>query len=371
MKTILVISSNSHSLLHYRRELLEKFLDRNMTVIVCAPLDSYTETLIKTFSLLKIQVLTLNFKNTQINPFSDLLSFITLLRLIKTYKIDTVFGYHMKPVIYGSLAAHVLGIRNIYSMMTGLGYTFTDTTGLVQILKRNLVKKLLTFSLSLNQRIFFQNKDDLDLICTLPSLHSRAALINGSGINIDHFPLTPSPKEISFLFVGRLLVHKGINEYVTAARFLKKRYPHVSFKVAGGFHANPASISQATLTRWLKEESIEYLGDVKDILPVLQESSVCVLPSYREGCPRAVLEALAVGRAIITTHAPGCRETVIDQDNGYLVPIKNPQKLAQAMEKLIKTPSLIPVMGLKSRRLAQEKFDVYKVNQTILEGMGI
>lgn len=371
MKTILVIASNSHSLLHYRQELLERFLERNLRVLVCAPPDSHTDDLVKAFTPLNIKVLPLKLQNTKANPFADFLSFYTLLTLIRSHKVDAVLGYHMKPVIYGTLAAKLLGIRDIYSTITGLGYVFTDATGIFRRLKQRLLRKLLMFSLSLNQRIFFQNTDDLELICTTPSLRKRATLVNGSGINIDQFPLTSPPQEISFLFVGRLLVHKGIEEYVTAARFLKPIYPHVSFKVAGGFHPNPAAISEETWAQWLEEGNIEYLGDVKRILPVLQASSVCVLPSYREGCPRSVLEALAVGRAVITTDAPGCRDTVIDQDNGYLVPVKNSQKLAEAMEKLIQTPSLIPVMGLKSRRLAQEKFDVHKVNNTILKGMGL
>ena len=169
--------------------------------------------------------------------------------------------------------------------------------------------------------------------------------------------------------MGRLLRHKGIYEYVEAARLLKQHYPHVSFKIAGGFHPNPSAVSKSTLENWIQEGVVEYLGEQQEMLPIFQEASVCVLPSYREGCPRSLLEALSVGRPVITTDAPGCRDTVIDNDNGYLVPVKSVTELVNAMEKFIKNPSSVKDMGIKSRRLAEEKYNVHKVNKQILEDM--
>jgi len=277
----------------------------------------------------------------------------------------------MKPVIYGSILASLLGLKHIYAMVTGLGYMFTENKGISIPMARILLKRLLSFSLLLNKKVFFQNIDDFDFICTSKKLKNSSVIINGSGVDVDFFKFTDVPKTLSFLFVGRLLAHKGIYEYIEAARILKKKYPDLSFKVAGGIHSNPSSISRSKLDKLIQEGTIEYLGDVHEMLPVFQDSSVCVLPSYREGCPRSLLEAMAVGRAIITTDAPGCRDTVVENHNGYLVPIKNSTQLSEAMEKFIETPTLVKEMGLKSRHLAEEKYDVHKVNKKILEGMGL
>lgn len=371
MKKILIVSSDSHSLLHFRRQLLERLLECNLSVVVCAPIDSYTKSLIEQFEKLNIEVKIFNIRNNSKNIFFDLISIIKFIKIIKSNKIDSIFCYHMKPVIYGSLVAYLLGLKHIYAMITGLGYAFTEKEGRFKAMMRGLLQKVLVLSLSLNKKIFFQNGDDVELICKSEKLKNLSVLINGSGVDVDFFKFTNCPQTLSFVFVGRLLVHKGIYEYVEAARMLKKTYPHLSFKVAGGFHSNPSSISESELTNWIQEGIIEYLGAAHDILPVFQASSVCVLPSYREGCPRSLLEAMAVGRAIVTTDAPGCRDTVIENHNGFLVPIKNSVRLAEAMEKFIKNPSLTKEMGLKSRLLAEEKYDVHKVNEKILESMGL
>lgn len=371
MHKILVVAGDSRSLLNFRLELLERFVDQGLSVAVCAPVDNNTPQLIETLEKLNIKVIPLRIQNSSKNIVFDLLTFVDLAKIIRSNKIDTVFCYHIKPVIYGSLVAYVMGVKNIYSMITGLGYIFTEDESNTLSWARGILKKLLTFSLSLNKKIFFQNKDDIKFVCKTEALKSRSILINGSGVNIKRFKLTQIPDSLSFVFVGRLLLHKGIHEYVAAAKILKKKYPNVIFKVAGGIHSNPSAISETQLRQWVEEGTIDYLGDVPDILPVLQNSSVCVLPSYREGCPRSLLEAMAVGRAIVTTDAPGCRDTVIEGENGYLVPVKNSAQLAQAMEKLIQNPLLVNEMGQKSRSLAEEKYDVHKVNQVILEGMGL
>jgi glycosyltransferase involved in cell wall biosynthesis len=369
MKKILIVSSNSHSLLHFRRELLESFLACNLSVVVCAPIDNNTRYLTETFEKLKIKVVPLEVRNNSKNIFFDLTTILQLIKTIKSNKIDSIFCYHMKPVIYGSIIAYLLGLKHIYSLVTGLGYVFTENKD-ASIL-RTLLTKLLSFSLLLNKKVFFQNNDDFEFICKSNKLKNISVIVNGSGVDVDFFRFTDIPKTLSFLFIGRLLAHKGIHEYVEAARILKKKYPDVSFKVAGGFHSNPSCISERVLEKWIQEGVIEYLGEVQEMLPVFQDSSVCVLPSYREGCPRSLLEAMSVGRPIITTDAPGCRDTVVENHNGYLVPVRNSTQLSEAMEKLIKNPSIVKEMGLKSRHLAEEKYNVHKVNERILKGMGL
>lgn len=370
MKTLLVVASNSHSVIHYKREFFESLRAQNVSIVVCTPLDANTPHLIKTFKK-GISLVPLKLDNTKKNLWADIGTLFQLAKIIKQYQIDAVFSYHMKPVVYTSLIARMRGVKNIYSMITGLGYAFTIPDKWQTHVLRAFLMTLLRFSLGFNTRIFFQNTDDLNLICHSSKLRKKAVAVKGEGINLTLFPFSPLPQALSFLFAGRLLTHKGIEEYVKAARILKRKYPHVSFKIAGGFHSNPAVISKKALDGWIKEGIIDYLGDVTDILPVLQDASVCVLPSYREGCPRVLSEAMAVGRALITTDAPGCRDTVIEGRNGYLVPIQDADKLKEAMEDLINNPSRLQTMGEESRSLAQEQFDVRKINQILFHEMGL
>ena len=160
-----------------------------------------------------------------------------------------------------------------------------------------------------------------------------------------------------FLLIARLLGDKGIREYVQAAKLVKQQYPEAQFDLVGGLDTNPTSISQAELDQWIAAGTINFLGRLSDVRPAIAECSVYVLPSYREGTPRTVLEAMAMGRAVITTDAPGCRETVLDGDNGFLVPVKDTDALAQAMLRFIEQPELIAQMGQRSRSIAEEKYD--------------
>ena len=201
-----------------------------------------------------------------------------------------------------------------------------------------------------------------------------------------HYGLAPLPTSFRFLMIGRLLGDKGVREYVRTARIIKKRTPEASFALAGPLDPNPASVTQAELNQWINEGVIDYLGVLDDVRPAFENCSVYVLPSYREGTPRTVLEAMSMGRPVITTNAPGCRETIkmlpgqsldknsgemIQGDNGFLVPVKNVEKLVQAMEQFIVHPELIYQMGKRSRKIAEEKYDVHKVNEVIMRAMGL
>ena len=174
-----------------------------------------------------------------------------------------------------------------------------------------------------------------------------------------------------FLLIGRLLGDKGIREYVQAAEQVKLQYPETQFDLVGWIDANPNTITQPELDSWTAAGTVNFLGRLNDVRPAIGDCSVYVLPSYREGTPRTVLEAMAMGRAVITTDAPGCRETVVDGDNGFLVPIKDADALAQAMLRFIEQPELFAQMGLRSRAIAEEKYDVHKVNAQMLKGMGL
>jgi len=311
---------------------------------------------------------------TGLNPLKDVKTLFSLRKVLKEIKPDIVFSYTVKPIVYGSIAAHMAGVRRMYALISGLGYVFIGQT-----FKQRLLTQIVAFlyrrGLKYNQVVFFQNPDDLHLFVSKSIVPKtvKPVLVNGSGVNIEKFAFAP-PKlsPVTFLLIARLIKDKGILEYVESARLLKQKYPAAKCQLLGPLDINPAAITQEQLERWTKEGIIEYLGKTNDVRPYIADASVFVLPSfYREGTPRSVLEAMSMGRPIITTDAPGCRETVIDGKNGFLVSVKDVDALKSAMEKFILEPDLISQMGKQSRIIAEEKYDVRKVNRAILKEMGL
>ena len=204
-----------------------------------------------------------------------------------------------------------------------------------------------------------------------------AVVVNGSGVNVSDFDVMPLPLNgqnqvaISFLLIARLLGDKGVREYAEAAAIIKKNHPDIQFNLVGWIDDNPTAITQSELDAWVNAGTLKYWGKLSDVRPAIAESSVYVLPSYREGTPRTVLEAMAMGRAVITTDAPGCRETVVDGDNGFLVEVKSVQDLVVAMQKFIEQPELAIQMGKRSREIALNKYDVHQVNKHMMTEMGL
>ena len=191
-------------------------------------------------------------------------------------------------------------------------------------------------------------------------------------MDLDAFQFTHIPDgPFRFLQISRLLADKGVREYVAAAKSLRKKWPDVEWHLVGGVDSNPNSISMDEITSWHKNGDIIWHGELHDVRPAIEKCHAFVLPSYREGTPRTVLEAMAMGRAIVTTDAPGCRETVLEGKNGHLVTVGDDRSLALAMERLIGSPDTLRTMGFASRRIAELKYDVHEVNNSILEGMRI
>jgi glycosyltransferase involved in cell wall biosynthesis len=279
----------------------------------------------------------------------------------------------VKPIIYGSLAARLAGVPAIYSMVEGAGYVFAGQSRL-RILLRTAVKPLYRLALASNRCVFFLNPDDKRLFQTqgLVQRPEHSVLLDGIGVDLDWYAEAPFPSQISFLLIARLIRDKGIPEYVAAARLVKARHPEVRFRLVGWIDDNPSAIHEGELRAWIEEGTIEYLGKLDDVRPALADASVFVLPSYYpEGLPRTIMEAMATGRPIITTDAPGCRETVIPGRNGYLAPVRDVPALADAMLRFIEQPELIAPMGRESRRIAQAKYDVHRLNQRILEKLDL
>jgi glycosyltransferase involved in cell wall biosynthesis len=371
-KKFLMVASLAESLLNFRSELLSDIQAKGYQVHVAAPNFKYKKQLTKELSERDIFVHDIPMWRNGFNPLLDLWTLISLWRLMIAIRPDYFLGYTVKPVVYGLIAARCAFVKNRVGLITGLGYAFATTT------ENNLVKKLIQnlykVSLSFSTTIFFQNKDDRKLFKELRLISSidKAHVVNGSGVNLTKFKFCEVKKgSLIFILIGRLLKAKGILEYMEAASKLKVKSVNTRFLLVGPLDSGPDSICSVDLDEWINAQKLEYLGEVKDVRSIIRDCSVMVLPSYREGVPRSVLEAMAMGKPIITTDAPGCRETVIDGENGFLVPVKNVDALVEAMKKFIDDPSLIARMGTRSRQIAEEKYDVRKVNAVMLKAMGI
>jgi glycosyltransferase involved in cell wall biosynthesis len=367
---ILVVSGMTRSLINFRGRLLKEMVGAGHEVLAAS--GGGSDDVIAELHEMGVRFCPLALSRAGLNPWADLKTLFALRRLIRVEKPECVLAYTAKPVIYGNLAARGLPGTRVYSMITGLGYAF-GAYNLLQRLTGILVQALYRAALNKTSGVFFQNPDDRDefLDRGLLALDAPIKLINGSGVDLDWYAPQPLPKKQNFLLIARLLADKGLREYVAAARTLKKRYPQAQFRIAGNIDSNPLSISAAELEAWQAEGVIEYLGRLSDVRLALADTRVYVLPSYREGTPRTVLEAMAMGRPVITTDAPGCRETVIDGENGFLVPAKDTEALASAMERFIHDPDLAKHMGNASLQIARDKYDVHKVNADIMRGMGL
>ena len=309
-----------------------------------------------------------------LNPLMDILATYKLAQQIKKLQPDLVFSYFTKPVIYGTLAAKFVKVPKIIGMLEGLGYTFTDQPN-GQSPKTKLIKAIQTFLYKLAlpklDHLIFLNKDDLNDLITKNNIQVKQAyVLGGIGLDLSQYNYTPanSSLPLKFLFIGRLLKEKGIHDFIAAAKIVKSKFPETVFTILGGVdEANLGALTKNELNQYIENELIEYPGHVSNIPEWIKNSSVFVLPSYREGVPRSTQEAMAIGRPVITTDVPGCRETVIDGVNGFLVPKWNAEVLSEKMIYFIEHPEQIRVMGDASCKIAQEKFDADKVNQRLLE----
>ncbi|WP_197052938.1 glycosyltransferase family 4 protein [Tepidicaulis marinus] len=285
---------------------------------------------------------------------------------------DIFFGYTAKPVIWGLLAAWLTRVPDRAALITGLGYAFTGEARGKRALVQKILRGLYKHALRRATLIFFQNQDDKDDFARMNLLPAGVpvVIVNGSGIDTNTFtpaPLPSGPRR--FLLIARLIGDKGIREYAAAAAQLRVAVPEAEFHLVGGLDPNPDGIPEAEVRKWQEAGHITWHGSLEDVREAIAASHIYVLPSYREGTPRTVLEAMAMGRPIITTDAPGCRETVINGVNGFLVPVQNISALKEAMEHFLISPQIIETMGEESRRIAVEKYDVRKINAAMLTAM--
>lgn len=375
--TIILIGTVASSFYGFRSDLIRAFLEKNHQVYAFT--SEYTAEELKKIEKLGAVPVTYNLNRGGLNPLADIVSTYNLSKKIKELNPDIVFSYFSKPVIFGTLAAKLAKVSRVIGMLEGLGYTFTEQPeGLSK--KTQLIKKIQVFLYKialpqLDQLIFLNPDDPKDLLQRHAIKVKKVEVLGGIGLNLKEYPFQALDKiysPVKFLFVGRLLKEKGIHEFVQAAKLVKKIYTDVQFTVLGAIdHHNLGALKQTELDALIESKIIHYPGYVNNVKDWIADSHVFVLPSYREGVPRSTQEAMAIGRPIITTDVPGCRETVIDGVNGFLVPKWNPEALAEKMIYFIEHPEHIRIMGDESHKIAIERFDAEKVNQRLLKILGL
>lgn len=369
MARVLILGSFSESLLRFRGHLIRRLLDEGHEVIAAAPGTDWK--VVETLESWGAQYREVPLERTGMSPAADLKTLWHLHRLFLREQPDIFLGYTIKPVVYGLLAAWLADVPARYALITGLGSAFTQVESSRQYLLQLLASTLYGLSLRTSQRVIFQNPDDAYLFCArrLVGGPEEVALVNGSGVDLEEYTPVPLPQEPIFLLIGRILREKGILEYVEAARRIKRVHKTARFQLVGWCDDNPSAIGMDQVQSWVKEGVIDYLGHLEDVRPAIARAAVYVLPSYREGTPRTVLEAMAMGRPIVTTDAPGCRQTVVPGVNGFLVPVANIDALARAMTHFIGEPALVEEMGLASRRMVEDRFDVHRVNDALVQAL--
>lgn len=370
-----VISSQAFSLCNFRGPLIREWVSQGIEVFALAP--DFDERSRAAVEALGARPVDFRLARTSISPVRDLADLFALTRLLRGLNLDASFAYFIKPAIYGTLAARLAGIRRRFVMIEGAGYVFADgpeAGGWRRRLLRAAVTAMYRVALSGAEKVLFLNRDDVDLFVSQGMVRVAQTLeLGGIGVDLEHFapaPLADGPT--ACVLAARLLAHKGVAEYVEAARRIRALHPEVRFVLLGSPDLNPASIPEAQLRRWHAEGVVEWQSQVEDVRPWLAGASVFVLPSwYREGVPRSIQEAMAVGRAIVTTDAPGCRDTVAQGENGFLVRPRDVDDLVAVLMRFVDDPVLARRMGSASRARAERLYDAHQVNRRILATMGI
>ena len=294
-KKYLILAGQAESFLNFRGALIAALQSSGAEVHVAAPELAIDSPLRQRLVAKGMMVHSIPMRRTGTNPVADAQTLLALWWLMRRINPDAVLGYTIKPVIYGSLAAWLAGVPKRFALITGLGYAFQGNGDRNKI--QQLVQSLYRLALSRTNKVFFQNPDDLALFRQrgILSRDAQVCVVNGSGVDMDHYAIAPLPSSISFLLVARLLGDKGIREYISAARAIRELHPEIVFGLVGAIDLNPNSVSQRELDSWVIEDAISYYGQLSDVRPAIAESSVFVLPSYREGTPRSVLEAMSMG----------------------------------------------------------------------------
>jgi glycosyltransferase involved in cell wall biosynthesis len=374
LKTVVLVASDAASLIDFRGDLIRAVLARGHRVVCLAP--AADESVGPTLTKWGAEVENLPLDRTGIDPLADLRYILQLWRRFRRLRPDVVMGYTPKPSIYATIAAWLARAPLRVPLVTGLGFAFVETDIRTAAFAQRVARLLYWVAFSCATNAIFQNSENharLEGLGLLPS-GLPVTVVKGSGIALERFPQAPVPPiggGLVFVLVGRLIRAKGMLEYAQAARRLKQDHSSTRFVIVGLPEIGPAALTVQEQTT--VRDSVEVIGPltVEEVRGILESAHVFVLPSYGEGMPRSTLEALAVGRAIVSTQVSGCRETVEERVNGFLVPARDAEALERAMRRFLDDPSLAIRMGPESRRIAERDFDVHRVNEHMIHALGL
>jgi glycosyltransferase involved in cell wall biosynthesis len=358
-KRVLLIVAASNMVLSFRTDLIKKFQSQGYSVAVVA-FDNDFEEQIKA---LDVKFYCANDNNRSISPIKTLSLKKRYYKIIKDFNPEIVFTFMLKPNIFGTLAAKSAGVKKVFSMVEGAGDVFIKN-GFKWKAIRKVVCHLYKNGFKVSNKVFFLNNDDKSEFVNRKILPlTKCEIVHGIGVNLDKFAYKSLVNTNTFLMVARMLKTKGILEYCKCARLVKEKYPNAVFNYLG----QEGDITVSDIQEYIDDGSINYLGTVSDVRPVLEQSTIMVLPSYREGFPMSVMEAQAVGRAIITNNVTGCKEAVKDGYNGFLVEKGDYEKMAEKAIFLLENAEKTKEMCQNARKFAEENFDQVLINNQIFD----
>jgi glycosyltransferase involved in cell wall biosynthesis len=369
MMKIALIAAHAPSLSSFRGELIRRLCSARCAVLALAgPTDSEVSTAI---SDMGCKFIAYPVQRNGLSPLADSRTLLSLWKLLRQHKPDVVLAYTIKPVIWGGLALWFVRKPRFFALITGLGYAFQPAKGRGMV--TFMASWLYRLSLLRAEKVIFQNEDNLNEFVNRRIVPShKCERVFGSGVDLSHYAMRPLTAGAPvFLGIGRLLGDKGLREFAQAAEIVKAKYPSARLQWLGGVDPSPDGIALADVQTWQELGILEYLGETRDVRAYLAACHVFVLPSYHEGLPRSTLEAMAMGRPVLTTDVPGCRDTVNQNVNGFLVPRADAEALAERIIWFIEHPECWQTMGEASRRIAEERFDVHKVNDEMLKIIGL
>jgi len=374
---ILILGNDPKTLVNFRGSLIEAMLKAGHRVTAAA--SGFDPKLMPWFATRGVAYFDVPIERAGLNPFADWRTLTRFVRLMRALKPDLLFASMIKPVVYGLIAAKIAGVARRAAMIEGLGYAFTESAEetMAARAKRAVVhlaaRAAYGLALRFADTVIFLNGDDRDAFAALGLTRAKhcIAIVNGTGVDLDHFAPAPMPEgPITFLMIARLLRDKGVYEYVEAARMVKRARPEARFVLVGPFDPNPAAVTPGQVESWVRQGVIDYQGALDDVRPAIAAAHVFVLPSYREGCPRAVLEAMAMGRPVITTDVAGCRETVAEGVNGLRVPARDACSLEHALVRLANDNGARIAMGAQGISIVRSKFAQTSVSRETLNRLG-
>lgn len=365
-KKIVFIAPKTSTFLNFRGQLMKDIIKKGYDVSAVVPEDELDDK----FKELGVKKIVLNFNKTSLSIFDSLKYLKGLKKILIEEKPDKVFSYTIKPVIFGSIAAHQTKVKEIFSLVCGLGYVYS-----VNNLKTKIIRPICNLAYKIafkyNKKVIFQNKDDVnDFVIKKIIYKDKCKIVNGSGVDLNLFRKNKLPNNNSFIMVSRIIKEKGVKEFFEAAAIVKEKYPDSKFTYIGAYDKSYEKDFEH-LKPYIEKGIVEYIPETDNVAEYISKSAIFVLPSYyREGIPKTLLEATAMGRPIITTNTPGCKETIKEGINGYFVDVKNSKDLADKMEKMINNKNL-QKMGDESYQICFNKFDIKIINEDMMKIMGV